>query len=98
MCTACVWTDAHLLLGEIDFASVAGAHAQFGEAQGCPQTRLEPRRAVIDVLHVHRDRGHGREEGLVGGRTVERVLEHETRFTGQRSKKQSGCCWMFFYE
>lgn len=69
---------SHLLLSQIHFASVAAAHAQFGDSQVGPQTRLKPRRPVIHVLHVHRDGGHRREEGLVGGGAVEGVLEHMT--------------------
>lgn len=84
----CRFTPAHLLLREVDFASVAGAHAQFGHPQVGPQTRLEPRGPVVDVLHENRDGGHGREEGLVGGGAVEGVLEGE-RFTGQRQRRSS---------
>ena len=63
----------HLLLRQVDSASVAAAHAQFGQTQAHLGARLEPRRAVVHVLHVHGDGGHGGEEGLVGGRAVERV-------------------------
>lgn len=82
-------TLAHLLLSEVDFASVAGAHAQFGHSQVGPQTRLKPRGPVVNVLHENRDGGHGREEGLVGGRAIEGVLKRVAHFAGQRQTRSS---------
>lgn len=70
-----VGVGPHLLLRQVDSASVAAAHAQFRHPQGGPGTGLEPGRAVVHVFDVHGDGGHGSEEGLVGGGAVEGVLE-----------------------
>lgn len=72
----------HLFLREVHSASVAGAHAQLCHPQVGPQTRLEPWGPVVNILHVHRDGGYRREEGFVGGRAIERVLERVSQLRG----------------
>lgn len=77
----------HLLLGEVDPATVASAHTQFGQPQVGPQTWLKPRGPVVNVPHVYRDSGHGCEEGFVGGRAIERVLKPVAHFRDQSEKR-----------